>query len=122
MMWRALQRLVAVRLLLLVAIASAGPAGVASSWHAAGSVEHRLSVQADLTRPASLEAGALPSRLATHCAACQFGATLRAWTPAPSPSSLVPASCAAAPTAPFDAALHVRPADAHAGRGPPLAA
>lgn len=121
-MWRALQRLVAVRLLLLVAIASAGPAGVASSWHAAGSLEHRLSVQADLTRPASLEAGALPVRLVTHCAACQFGATLRAWSPAAGPSSLAPSSRPAAFAAPFDPALRARPADAHAGRDPPPAA
>ncbi len=119
MLWRALSRMVAVRLALLVAIAAAGPAGVASSWHASGTLEHRLPLQSVATQPASLEAGALPPIVTTHCEACQFGATLRAWTPTAAASTVVPPSANLTYGTPRDAALRELPAGVKAGRAPP---
>lgn len=121
MLWRALSRMIVVRLALLIAITAAGPAGVASSWHASGSLEHRLAPLRSASAPAvSVEAGALPPIVATHCEACQFGATLRVWSP-PAVSAFVPAVTGLAYAAPRSAALRELPADANAGRAPPRA-
>lgn len=119
MLWRALSRMIAVRLVLLVAIAAAGPAGLASSWHTSGSLEHRLSLPSVDAPAPSMDAGALPPIVASHCEACQFGATLRAWSPAAVTSSVVPASTERLPAVTDTAALRERPADANAGRAPP---
>lgn len=119
MMWRALSRLVAVRLLLLVAIAAAGPAGVASSWHSLDSVEHRLLLPAGSETPAVIDDGVLPPYTATHCAACEFGAALRTWTPPSGTSLLTPVARVAPRGTPSATPLRASSADAHAGRAPP---
>lgn len=119
MLWRALSRMVAVRLALLVAIAAAGPAGVASSWHASNTLEHRLPVSSAATQLPSLEAGALPPIVTTHCEACQFGATLRAWTPTATAATVVPPSTSLTYGTPRDVALRELPAGVNAGRAPP---
>lgn len=119
MMWRALSRLVIVRLLLLVAIAAAGPAGVASSWHSLDSVEHRLLLPAGSETPAGIDAGALPPNIATHCAACEFGAALRNWSPPATTGLLTPVAHVSPRVTPSATPLQQSAADPHAGRAPP---
>lgn len=118
MKWRALSRLVIVRLLLLVAIAAAGPAGVASSWHSLDSVEHRLGLPSDSTLPA-FEAGALPPEVSAHCPACEFGTALRVWTPTPTTTVHTPVHHVSRVGTPSATPLHTIASDPHAGRAPP---
>jgi hypothetical protein len=119
MMWRALSRMVTVRLLLLVAIAAAGPAGVASSWHSIDSVEHRLGLPKD-GAPPTFESGALPPGAPTHCPACEFGAALRVWTPSVTTGLQTPVHHASRIGTPSATPLHEIASDTHAGRGPPV--
>lgn len=118
MMWHALSRLVAVRLVLLVAIAAAGPAGVASSWHSLDSIEHRLGSTFDAVPP-TIEAGALPPGSSTHCPACEFGAALRVWTSAPATRVDTPVHHVTCGVTPSATPLQESAADTHAGRAPP---
>ncbi len=120
MMWEALSRLVVVRLVLLVAIAAAGPAGAASSWHSLDSVEHRLGSTLEAVPP-TLHAGALPPDASRHCPACEFGTALRAWTPTPTTGLAAPAPVVACRITPSATALHPSAAEAYAGRAPPRA-
>lgn len=119
MVWRALSRLVAVRLLLLVAIAAVGPGGVASSVHALDSVEHRLALPPGDWTPAVVADGVLPPDRVTHCAACEFGAALRTWTPPSGTSLLTPVARVAPRRTPSATPLRESWAEAHAGRAPP---
>lgn len=119
MLWRALSRLVTVRLVLLVAIAAAGPGGVASPGHALGSVEHRLALPPGDWTPAVLADGVLPPDRVTHCAACEFGAALRTWTPPASTCLLTPVARVTPRGTPSATPLRVSSADAHADRAPP---
>lgn len=120
MVWRALSRLLVVRLVLLVAIAAAGPAGVASSWHSLDSVEHRLLLPSGPETPAAISAGALPPDAAIHCAACEFGAALRTWTPPAGTGLLTPVAHASPCVTPSAAPLRDASSAAHAGRAPPF--
>jgi hypothetical protein len=119
MMWRALSRMIGVRLLLLLTIAAAGPGGVASSWHSLESVEHRLAAPSSALTPAVLADGALPPGGVVHCAACEFGATLRSWTPPVLTAFSLSLHDVPLGGTPSALPLLDSAADPHAGRAPP---
>lgn len=118
MLWQALSRMVVVRLLLLVAIASTGPVA-GPAWHTLDSQEHRAGLSIGSDVPATLASGALPYARAAHCAACAFGATLRAWSPVAAPLVFAPLPQGAALRQPSAAPVRSATASANADRAPP---
>lgn len=120
MRWHAVTRSVALRLVLLLAITSAGPAGAVSSWHLLDQRGDHLAVGVDQTTPA---ASADPGQtgVVEHCAICRFGAAVRAFLPSPAEGIAVPSPDVAVQshvslTHPDDPT-----ATGHSGRAPPSA-
>lgn len=121
MIWRQLSRLVAVRLLLLVAIAATGPTSLGASGHALDSLGHRLSSSPDAAVPTHVESGALPPAAAAHCAACQFGAAHRVWTAIVTVAVATPEPERSPDRQPSVQSLRAAYADTRTGRAPPRA-
>jgi hypothetical protein len=111
---------VALRLLLLMAVTSAGPAGAASSWHLLDQQGDHLAAGVERSTP-SVAADPGQKGVGEHCAICQFGAALRAFLPSPAEGMAAPS---------HDLAVHshvslTQPDDptatGHSGRAPPSA-
>jgi hypothetical protein len=121
MSWRAFTRSLALRLLLLMAVTSVGPAGAASSWHQFEQGGHH--VAADLTgQPPALASGSGSRTAGEPCAACQFGSTLRAFLPSPTVVVTASVSDRISPARPAAQDVDSPVSVGHAGRAPPRVA